>query len=151
MTLLNKQANLFRTVHASIGALGVSNTIKVLEQALNKRYENKKAFHVFVLVTDKLGITIQQTQQVNLRTDKRKITIAFCVHFLSTYFEYTYEEINDNLKLGLSKETMYKHHNIIKNANIRSPKSDIDKLIVLHFEDLKTEILQYKTEFKNGN
>lgn len=152
MTVNSKHGHLFNEVATTLSTLGVGKTIEVLQEARKNRYKDNHAYKVMITVTEALGITFIEMQQLNARKDNRKVGIALCVHFLYNEFNQKYIEISRNLKIGLSISSLASHHDLIKSANLKNPKSDIDKMIAKHLPELTPIINKIKTEQNdNGN
>lgn len=150
MTYAQSENTVFHCVGQALKALGNTGTIKALKDAIQKKYSNDHAFHILVMVSDKVGISIEELQRPNLRSDKRKVALGIIIHILTTEFDHSYTDISVNLKLSFSRKTIKEYHDLIKDAKLKTPKSDIDKLIALHYFELTESAIKYKKTLTNG-
>lgn len=138
------EKTLITELHHSVSSIGINGTIEVLKKGRKKQLSAVCINYVFVQVNKMLSITAEQLQQRNGHNDVKKIAIGFYFYFSCILLGYRFSEVCECLPIKLKKRALYYYFNIIKTAKLVNPKTDIDKLIVLHFAKLEKLFTEYK-------
>ena len=140
---------LFAELAQSVKVLGVEEAIAVLKRARSEASYIHDINNVLSMICDTLQLDIKEITKHHVRSDKRKAAIGFCIHFTKKIYKYNYAQILHSINLNISYGMAIKYHNVIKNAKISNPKSDIDKVISSNYEAICRGVLKEYNKNKN--
>jgi hypothetical protein len=145
------EKTLISELHNSVSSIGITKTIEVLKKGRKRQLNDVCINYVFVEVNKMLSITVDQLQNGSSRNDARKVAIGFYFYFSCNILGYRFAEVCECLPVKLQKRMLYYYYGIIKAAKLINPKTDIDKLVALHFQNLEKLFIAYKKlNNKNG-
>lgn len=131
---------LIREVAETIEIIGEDATVLALENARKNCLKPKLVREVFNIVCKELGYKIDSPNDLKVRTDERKVIIAFVSFF-------AYKKIKDIthtdlsvLCITISKQSMSQYKKVIENANRKSPITNLEKLIAKHYQNINDRI-----------
>jgi hypothetical protein len=135
---------LFHQISSCINTLGVDGTIKALQKAVREKYTNESVSFIVSTVTDVIGISVDDLLSHTIRDDRRKITIGFCSYFLSKEYQFSYSFISESLPFNLGNRAVWKYCQVIKKAKIDKPKSEVDQMIAMYYQEISDIIINHK-------
>ncbi len=139
-------SDIFLEVSQTINLIGQDKTINLLQKARENVSNPIHIKKIFLIVCDAFKVAIKHIDELKTRTDERLLILSFCTFYAKKKMNCSYEDINIGLDLKLSSKSYSRYCNIIKNANLKSPKSDLDKSISKTNKTINEHINDY---FKN--
>jgi len=86
-----------------------------------------------------MGFKIEKPDDLKVKTDERKVIVSFVCFFAYKKLLCKCTDLNV-LNLNLQKYSFTKYKKVIENANRKSPKSPIDKMIKEHYQNINTKV-----------
>lgn len=143
---MNGESRLIDELAVSKSILSIDGIINTLQNARGQQQQGRHIGYVVDLVNKTLQISVDDLQIINSRSDLRKVAIGFYWHFLTTVFKYSTSQIYKDLPVIIKHRMIYEYGQIIRKAKIENPKTDIDKLVATHHNNLRETILKYKKQ-----
>lgn len=135
--------DIFLEMSETINLVGQDKVINLLKKARENVCNPIHIKNIFSIVCEVFELNVKHINELKAKTDERLLVIALCVFYSRKKINCTYEEINLGLITNLSKRTYERYFDIIKNANLKKPKSAIDKSIAKNNTTLNEKINEY--------
>lgn len=141
---MKNNLDLVSQLKSAVDYLGIEGTIDAMRQAIENKIGDENTCYVITEVCNSICLSIEDFENSKLRTDERKVAIAFCSYFLNTIFAYSTYKISKRLPLKLDRRSISGYISIITDAKIKNPKSNIDLIISTRYDNLKNIFITHK-------
>jgi hypothetical protein len=144
------ELKLISEVKSSVEALGAERVIEVLQTAKSQKFGGDVTSFLLEKISEAIGIPISDISNASIKSNDKKIAIAFYAHFLNHTFGFSFRKIARTFPRLHSSAFFQYHSAFIKKAKLVNPKSDIDRLISQYIHPLSEIIQTYKSS-PNGS
>ncbi len=146
---MTQDSALINEIQRSVAALGVDDTIETLRKGRDRRLGENYMMYVLKEVAQAVQVNLTEVTTGGIKSDKRKVALSLSIYFMNTIFEYNLPYIADIMPFKISRRYVHEYRKVIKEAKLQNPKSDIDKIISLHYKPLEEKVYSYKNLISN--
>lgn len=134
---------LFEELLSCIEAIGVDDTIKMLQEAKSSSLIKTDFTIDFVIYAVAEVTSLSKDRIINGKdkNDERKMALALCVHFLKNEFNYSYKDLSPLFKKDIS--ALSKYNSFVKKLPNES-RTDFDKKLDSYIKKIKLKIAEKK-------
>ncbi len=141
-TKVSTEYQLITALIKCTNTIGAKETLLALETAADKTKIKIIQFCVKTVLA-KLTLTLEDVQPYSYN-DQRKVAIGLCVYFIVDVYGIGFNELDKLLPFNLKNRILRTYHSVIQCANKIKPKSDVEHIIVLHFNSLNELFVNHK-------
>ena len=131
---------LIKEVAETIEVIGEDATISALANARDNSLKPKLVKGVFKIVCNELGYKIDSPNDLKVRTDERKVIIAFVSFFSYKKIKHISHMDLSVLCIKISKQSMSQYKKVIENANRKTPITNLERLIAKHYQNINDKV-----------
>ena len=125
---MGNSSQLLDEILSTVEAIGVSNTIKTLQEAKVK-HEVSDVNIEFILnsVSEITNVSVDKILYGYERNDDRKIALSLCVYFIKTEFQYSFRKLSEDI-FKKDGSNLYRYYNAIDRCP-KKPITSFDKKV----------------------
>lgn len=136
--------DIFLEMSETINLVGENKVINLLQKARENVCNPIHIKKIFEIVCEVFEINIKHIDELKKRTDDRLLIISFCTFYAKKKIKgCSYDDVKNGLSIDLTDRSFISYSNNISKANLKNPKSDIDKKISKHTKQINERINEY--------
>ena len=141
----HKEVTLITLLSRCVNTIGYEATLKHLEKAEKSIIQDEVISFVINEVCQATNTRFSEIKEQNYsRSEIRKVVLGFIIYFLNKSYGHSFPSIRIALNMKISPRMVNYHYDVIKNAKLKNPKSNIDYIISAKFNYLENAFIKHQ-------